>query len=73
MSAPVQEGSTVTAFCKQPGLYCSLLKGPVQKAQKLGKAAAQSYRKDYFRSKPLLHVAQTKENDGIQLNAVLTI
>lgn len=41
-------------------LYYSLLKGPVQKGQKLGKAAAQAYRKDYFRSKPLLRVAQTK-------------
>lgn len=51
----------MTAFWKQPGLYYSLLKGPVQKGQKLGKVAAQTYRKGYFRSKPLLHVAQTKE------------
>lgn len=60
MSAPVQEGSTVTPLCKQPGLSCSLLKGLAQKAQKLGKAAAQAYRKHYFRPKPLLHLAQTK-------------
>jgi len=60
MSTPGQTDSTVTTVCKQTGRSCSLLKGPRQKAQQRGKAAAQSHRKDYFRSKPSPHVAQTR-------------
>lgn len=56
---PQLKDSIVTVICKQTVCY-SLLKKE-QKAQQLEKAATQSYRKGYFRSKPSIYVAHSRD------------
>lgn len=56
---PQLKDSIVTAICKQT--VCYFLKKEEQKAQQLGKAATQSYRKGYFRSKPSIYVAHSRD------------